>query len=118
MNTVTVKGKVYQVDALYSDGDGEVGRLKKASQDHDYPFVLRFNEANGERTKPCKDLYEIQSPRGVIKDAPIEPENNNWYMCEDHKGRSAVLHYINDGWLDSRGQTVTSVAALYKMVKA
>jgi len=31
MKTVTVKGKVYQLGALYRDADGEIGRLKKVS---------------------------------------------------------------------------------------
>ena len=80
METVTVKGKVYQIGQLYICNQGEIGILKKADESEDFPFILSWDNKVVSETKPCERIYELHhSLLGTITDAPIELENGD--MC-------------------------------------
>ena len=116
MKTITVKGKVYEVGKLYrSEATFEVGYLGEAIGES---FNLYQQRGISGSYIAASSISEITEAIGTIKDAPIELEDGEWYMCEDHKGRQAVLHYVDNKWLDSRSCPVMQIAPLYKMVKA
>lgn len=118
MKTVIVNNKEYQIGAVYMDDDGEIGRLKSAAQGEECPFVLRFNDRNGIRTKPCNFLSAIEFPLGTIKDAPIELEEGEWYMTEiNHVFFVEGGVYKNEAG-GSPVATTNSYRPLYKMIKA
>jgi hypothetical protein len=126
MKTITVKGKVYEVDTLYfcteKDRFGYVsGNVRTVS-------APQIEMNNTDFTWYSRSL-EVVEPEliGAIKDAPIELERGEWYMCSDSNGVKRVgyfdgavmtdgLNHFGDSCLNPlRRDTYTP---LYKMVKA
>lgn len=115
IETVTVKGKIYQVGAIYADIDGYMGGLLSAEEDS-------FKLDNGKDTWFCSDLFEIESC-GSIEDAPLELEDGEWYMlCRIYENKCVGKYnkhnhcmHVDDGiyYLSDN-----SVDPEYKMIKA
>ena len=127
MKTITVKGKVYEVGKLYKFSDSNsnwyVERLIRIC---DRGFFVAYCEGSNEESswRVCRVITE---GLGTIKDAPIELERGEWYMCSDSNGVKRVgyfdgavmtdgLNHFGDSCLNPlRRDTYTP---LYKMVKA
>ena len=128
MKTVTHKGKVYQIDMLYSDSESRVGVLYKFDGAQDYPFIIKVLDANGSTTTiPCKVIFELYGIAGTIENAPLELENNAWYMChwEIQTGSESASHFEEPRKYSAGINRMINVPErallfkpLYKMVKA
>jgi len=116
METVTVKGKVYQIGVLYTSMCGcHIGHLKEVTEES---FIL-----------DCGiyiDLQEIgainASELGTITDAPLELEDGEWYMCKYQiQTASETFSWANEVLLyDGRfvtGDDWAHLKPLYKMVR-
>ncbi|PHQ78911.1 MAG: hypothetical protein COB66_07925 [Coxiella sp. (in: Bacteria)] len=123
MEKVTVKGKVYQIGGLYICNQGEIGILKSANENEEYPFVLIWDSPIVKRTKPCERIYTVaQSVIGTITDAPIELEDGEWYMCK-FKRNEVFVSWTGELWCDGWGDQIRNdwqgdIVPIYKMVKA
>ena len=116
METITVKGKVYEIGKLYGSGKG-IGGLCGHSEDG---FELRKSS-----NKFCINaIYPIDLDSiGTIKDAPIELEDGEWYMCEYNEDITRPANYIGGEFYAAANarfeELITGTPnVLYKMIKA
>jgi len=121
METVTVKGKVYQLNTLYEFSDlGTSWHLETLENICDKGFFETYDERNeeGSSWKLCRS---VSGELGTIIDAPIELEDGEWYMCDLISG-PAVMQFKYSEWFYSDGNSFdvsrVDVFALHKMVKA
>lgn len=103
METVTVKGEVYQIDTLYfcteKDRFGYVsGNVRNVSGPQ-----IEMN--NTDFTWYSRSL-EIIEPEliGTIEDAPLELEDGEWYMCESLKAGYTLVAYWDGAAFSSQRQ--------------
>lgn len=114
METVTVKGKVYQIGEWYLNDRDEACSLIGHGVDG---FEV---DINGMLCQ-SHELAVIETV-GTITDAPIELEDGEWYMCDLASGKS-VLTWDQDTetWLYSDGDQFQEVEntpiPLFKMVR-
>ena len=110
MKTITVKGKVYEIGKLYGSAKG-IGGLCGHSMNG---FELRKNSDEFF----ISTIYPVDLDAiGTIKDAPIELEDGEWYMCEYGIDDRDVF-YCDGGKLSIDGMNKDCVKPLHKMIKA
>ena len=117
MKTITVKGKVYEVGLIYATETG-CGKLMRFIEEDDC-----FEIMNDNKYTIHPDVFEINAGLGTIKDAPIELEEGEWYMCEYNENITRPANYIGGEFYASEGarfeDSITGTPkVLYKMVKA
>ena len=117
METITHKGKVYQVGKCYMDEGGHIGVLKGTNG---LTLSMKSQELG---LWYCDNLNLITA--GTIEDAPIELEDGEWYMCEKFymDQRCEVPYYYCNGFNTGSNSKLWSPVSnygkpLYKMVKA
>ena len=122
MKTVTVKGKVYQVNMPYVCVDtGKIGYLYSNVTRNGKPFQLSvrpdFNPTRGGEVILANEIEPFTA--GTIEDAPIKLEDGEWYMCE-RGGIPCPLYYANSWFHDWCEDVIceSKFKPLYKMVKA
>lgn len=115
MDTVKVKGWVYQIGGLYLDGESNTGYLIGADEDIG-SFKLSMNGTDWFTNR----IETSDHQSGTITEAPIELEDGEWYMCEG--GRVLKLFagalYLTESCQSSSLSSVEGMKPLYKMAKA
>jgi len=79
MKTVTHKGKVYQLHSMYAFYDAG---MESNFEIHELCGISSSGNFEDENT----DVWgcaanELPTKLGTIEDAPLELEDNTWYMC-------------------------------------
>mgnify|MGYP003657389126 FL=1 len=125
METITHKGKVFQVGALYRSAEtSEVGYLDGVAGESFNLYMLKNRLG---RYIAASVISEIINDIGTIEDAPIELEDGEWYMCADDNGLMRAAYYDGStltGGVNSSGDSCLHLIrkneyrVLYKMVKA
>ena len=115
METITHKGKVYQIGKLYrSLATSEAGYLDGLNGEGFTLYLCRSREG---RYIAASKIATLDSESGTIEDAPIELEDGEWYMCSFDNDDQDVFYYDADR-LCLAGNLRDNTRPLYKMVKA
>jgi len=123
MKTVTHKGRVYQIGALYFDGMNSMIKLTGIKNEE-----FHYIDGSGNESTDY-EIYSVECSKhlkgsviGAIEDATIELENGEWYMCESNNGDfKTALYCYQDKLVDNNigGVDLTpQFKPLHKMVKA
>ena len=119
MKTVTVKGKVYQVGAIYWAA-GEYLELVSADNDG---FLLSYPDKSA-IPLAAKKIGVVAKTLGTIEDAPLELKEGCHYLCSFDRGLyQGVMYCVGGGVLvfghdHSSPKEGVAFEPLYKMVKA
>ena len=120
MKTVTHKGKVYQIGAVYEFLMGCEWRVDVLSG-----FI---NDEPSTEFEIYEQIRLCAAPHGTIEDAPIELESGHCYYCEinqnTEKPEYATMFFLGGEWYwDSELSDVCKdfapryIKPLYKMVR-
>ena len=114
--TVTVKGKVYQIGEWYLNDEQEACTLISHGVDG-FKVDIHGNFFNS--------IYlAVVESVGTITEAPLELEDECHYLCDfDHGKYQGAMYCVGDGLLvfghdHSYPKAGVTVKPLYKMVKA
>ena len=128
MKTVTVKGKVYQINQPYRNvSNGLIGYLCEDAFTAGERFMLSILP-NYKKERGGELMFAVQIEpftAGTIEGAPIELEKGEWYMCEHLDGQhNSPYKYLGDSdkcvpvWShndDWRSGATHDLAPLHKM---
>ncbi|PCI53638.1 MAG: hypothetical protein COB36_11945 [Alphaproteobacteria bacterium] len=120
METVVVKGKVYQTGEIYQDKHGDDCKLIRVDiSNGDSPFCVEYF---GLTAGVYVDSLQV-TRLGTIEDAPIELEDGEWYRVENNCQSITVMFWEDNLWRECESPVDETYARamfvpIEKMVKA